>query len=165
MSTKNAVVREGVSAGLVGALSIALWFALLDAFSGQMLATPIMLGTSLSSLVLQGAVPSAAGAILGYTLFHLVAFALIGIVFALVVNGAERVPSAFIGFAMLFVAFEVGFVGWTTVLAQGFGRLTWLQVFAANLIAAGAMGFYMWRRHPTLPARVTQELAGIGAEG
>lgn len=165
MSTQNAVVREGVSAGLIGALAIALWFALVDALSGHILATPIMLGTSVSSLVLQGAVPSAAGAILGYTLFHFVVFALIGIVFSYVVNSAERVPSAFIGFAMLFVAFEVGWVGWTTVLAEGFGRLTWLQVFIANLIAAVTMGLYMWRQHPSLPARVTQELAGISAEG
>jgi hypothetical protein len=165
MSTQNAVVREGVSAGLIGALAIALWFALLDAISGHMFATPIMLGTSVGSLVLQGAVPSAAGAILGYTLFHFAVFALIGIVFSFVVNSAERVPSAFIGFAMLFVAFEVGWVGWTMVLAEGYGQLTWLQVFIANLIAAVTMGLYMWRQHPSLPARVTQELAGISAEG
>ena len=162
---QNRVVREGVSAGLIGALAIAVWFAIIDAISGRVLATPIMLGTSLSSLVLQGAVPSPAGAILGYTLFHFAIFALIGIVFSFVVNSAERVPSAFIGFAMLFVAFEVGWVGWTTVLAEGFGELTWLQVFLANLIAALTMGLYMWRQHPSLPRRVTQELAGVGIEG
>ncbi len=165
MSTQNAVVREGVSAGLIGALAIAVWFAILDAISGHPLATPIMLGTSVSSLLLQNVVPSPAGAILGYTVFHFTIFSLLGIAFSYVVNSAERVPSAFIGFAMLFVAFEVGWVGWTTVLAEGFGQLTWLQVFIANLIAAVTMGLYMWRQHPSLPARVTQELAGVSADG
>jgi hypothetical protein len=164
MSTQNHVVREGISAGLIGAMAIAAWFAILDAVSGHLLATPVMLGTSLGSLVLQGAAPSTAGAFLGYTIFHFGLFAIIGIAFSFVVNGAERVPSAFIGFAMLFVAFEVGWVGWTMVLAEGFGQLTWLQVFLANLIASVAMGFYMWRQHPTLPRRVTQELAGVSAE-
>jgi hypothetical protein len=166
MSTKNAVFREGISAGLIGATSIAVWFAIIDAISGHLLATPVMLGTSLGSLVLQGAsTPSTAAAFLGYTVFHFALFSVIGLAFSFVVNGSERVPSAFIGFGMLFVAFEVGWVGWTMVLAEGFGSLTWLQVFIANLIASVAMGFYMWRQHPTLPRRVTEELAGVGVSG
>jgi hypothetical protein len=164
MSTQNHVVREGISAGLIGAMAIAVWFAILDAISGHLLATPVMLGTSLGSLVLQGAAPSTAAAFLGYTVFHFAMFAVIGIGFSFVVNSAERFPSAIIGFGMLFVAFEVGWVGWTMVLAEGFGRLTWLQVFMANLIASVSMGFYMWRQHPTLPLRVTQEIAGVNAE-
>ena len=123
-----------------------------------------MLGTSLASLVMQGTSLSTAGAFLGYTVCHFALFIVIGIVFSFVVNSAERVPSAFIGFGMLFVAFEVGWVGWTMVLAQGCGELTWQQVFIANRIASVAMGVYMWRQHPTLPKRVTQELAGVGAE-
>ena len=145
MATGNRVVREGVSAGLIGATSIAVWFAILDLVNWQLLATPVMLGKTLGS----------------YTLFHFAIFIAIGIAFSFVVNGAERVPSTIIGFGMLFVAFEVGWVGWTMVLAQGFGELTWLQVFIANLIASVAMGTYMWRQHPSLPRHVTQELAGV----
>ena len=52
MATKQNVVREGISVGLIGAVSIALWFAILDAIQGELLATPIMLGTSLGSLLL-----------------------------------------------------------------------------------------------------------------
>lgn len=164
MATKNSVVREGISAGLIGAVSIAAWFAIIDAIQGNMFATPVMLGTALASLLMQGDVPSAAGAFLGYTVFHFTVFMIVGVVFSLIVNGAERVPSAFIGFGMLFVAFEVGWVGWTMVLARGLGELTWLQVFIANLIAAGAMGLYMWRQHPALPMKVTAELAGVAAD-
>ena len=160
MSTNNAIAREGISAGLIGATAIAVWFAIIDAMQGKFLGTPVMLGNSVASLFLEGGLPSRAGAFLGYTLFHFAAFCLVGIIFSWVVNSAERVPSAFIGFAGLFVAFEVGWIGLTTVLARGFGELTWAQVFIANLIAAATMGFYMWRQHPALPQRVNAALAG-----
>lgn len=160
MATGNAVAREGISAGLIGATTIAVWFAILDAVQGRMFATPIMLGNSLGSLFLGGDPPSKAGAFIGYTAFHFALFIVVGLVLAWVVNASERTPSAFIGFAGLFVAFEVGWIGWTTVLAQGFGELTWLQVFAANLIGAGSMGWYLWRQHPKLAGRVDRVLAG-----
>ncbi|WP_337172753.1 hypothetical protein [Gemmatimonas aurantiaca] len=160
MSTNNAIAREGISAGLIGAMAIAVWFAILDAMRGDLLGTPVMLGNSIASLFLDGQLPSRAGAFLGYTLFHFSVFCIVGLVFSWVVNSAERTPSAFIGFAGLFVAFEVGWIGITTMLARGFGELTWMQVFVANLIAAAAMGAYMWRMHPALPRRVDAALAG-----
>jgi hypothetical protein len=159
-TSDNHVVREGISAGLIGAGAIALWFAIIDLVQGKMFATPITLGTSLGSIFFGGDPPSQAGAFIGYTLFHFVLFAVIGIVLSWVVNSAERTPSAFIGFAGLFVAFEVGWIGWTTVLSQSFGEISWLQVFVANLIAAGVMGWYMWRQHPALGKRVNRVVAG-----
>ncbi len=159
MSTeRNSVVREGVSAGLIGATAIAVWFGVLDAVAGQLLATPIMLGSSLATLFTGSAAPDPAAAFLLYTVFHFGMFTAIGLFFAWVVSLAEEAPSALIGFTGLFVMFEVGWVGWTTVLAQGFGELTWLQVFIANLIGAAAMGYYMYRQHPALPRRVRQVL-------
>jgi hypothetical protein len=160
MASNNTVVREGVSAGLIGATSIAAWFGILDAVQGNVFGTPIMLGTSLGTLFLNGETPSRAGAFLLYTVFHFALFSGIGLLFSWVVNQAEKVPSSFIGFLGLFVAFEVGWIGWTSVLAEGFGELTWAQVFVANLIAAAAMGLYMWRQHPALPKRVSAVLAG-----
>lgn len=159
MASKNSVVREGISVGLIGAVSIAVWFGIIDAIQGHSFATPVLLGTSLGSLFMQGDVPSAAGAFLGYTVFHFTVFMLVGVLFSLIVHGAEKTPSALFGFGMLFVAFEVGWIGWTMVLARGLGELTWLQVFIANLIATVTMSLYMWRQHPTLPKRVTQEFA------
>lgn len=161
MSASQKVVREGISAGLIGALAIAVWFAIVDLLRGELLATPIMLGTSLASLFLRDVPPSAAGAFLSYTLFHFAAFMVVGLGFAWIVDKAESAPSALIGFAGLFVVFEVGWVGWTAVLAEGsYGKLSWLQVFLANIIAAGVMGWYMWRQHPALPRRVGAVLAG-----
>lgn len=157
---RNTVIREGVSAGLIGATAIAIWFGILDAIAGSLLATPIMLGSSLASVFQGVGAPSAPAAFLLYTVFHFALFVGIGLVFAWVVSKAEETPSAMIGFIGLFVIFEVGWVGWTSVLSQGFGELTWLQVFIANLIGAAAMGYYMYRQHPALPGRVGQVLAG-----
>jgi hypothetical protein len=160
MSTTNKVAREGISAGLIGASAIAVWFAILDAVQGNLLATPVMLGKSFGSLFLQNVEPSFAASFLGYTVLHFALFTMIGMVFSWVVNAGEQTPSVLVGFLGLVVVFEVGWVGWTSVLSQGFGELTWLQVFIANLIGAAAMGLYMWRQHPALPRRVSAVLAG-----
>jgi hypothetical protein len=39
--------QEGIAAGVIGALAIALWFLILDSFSGRPLYTPTVLGTAL----------------------------------------------------------------------------------------------------------------------
>ncbi len=160
MGDMNRVSREGIAAGLIGGTVVAVWFALLDAIQGNFLATPIMLGTSLGSLFLGGDTPGSAGAFLGYTLFHYTAFIVAGIGFAWVVNGAEKVPSVIIGLLGLLAVFEVWWVGGTYLLTKGFGQLTWLQVFIANIIGAGTMAAYMWRQHPSLASRVDAVLAG-----
>lgn len=157
-TARSTVIREGVSAGLIGATAIAVWFGILDAVAGGLLATPVMLGSSLATLFSPDAAPSAAAAFVLYTLFHYAIFTVIGLFFAWVVSLAEQAPSALIGFIGLFVMFEVGWIGWTMVLSQGFGELTWLQVFIANLIGSAAMGYYMYRQHPALPRRVSQVL-------
>jgi hypothetical protein len=154
----NSIVREGVSAGLIGATVIAVWFAVVDVLAAGLLSTPIMLGRSLATLFLDGREASSAAAFLLYTVFHYAMFVGIGLLLAWVINMAERTPSAMIGFIGLFIIFEVGWVGWTSVLAQGFGELTWLQVFIANIIGAAAMGYYMYRQHPGLPGRVRRTL-------
>jgi hypothetical protein len=162
MGDMNRVSREGIAAGLIGGTAVAVWFAILDAFRSQFLATPVMLGTSLGSLFLAGDTPGQAAAFLGYTLFHFTAFVIAGIGFSWVINGAEKVPSVAIGLLGLLAVFEVWWVGGTYLLTKGFGDLTWLQVFIANIIGAAVMSLYMWRQHPSLARRVDAELAGVG---
>ncbi len=157
-SDGNTIVREGVSAGLIGATAIAIWFAILDAISGSLLATPIMLGASLATVFQGVGAPSNPAAFLLYTVFHYALFIGIGLLFAWVVTKAEKAPSALIGFIGLFVAFQVGWVGWTSVLAQRFGEIAWYQVFIANVIASASMGYYMYRQHPALPGKLNKLL-------
>lgn len=159
-------VREGVTAGMIGALVIALWFVGIDAFRGELLGTPVELGNSLLSLFLPADVaPSQAAAFLAYTMFHFGAFMAVGVIAATVVNASEQTPSALLGFGLLFVTFEIGWLGFTTMLSLGrFGALSWLQVFLANLLASVAMGVYLWRQHPGLARRVNLELSGAPQE-
>ncbi len=160
MIEKNRVIPEGIATGLIGATAVAVWFFILDLIQGKMLATPIMLGNSLGTMFLAGDSPSTAAAFLGYTVFHYLAFIAVGIVFAWVVNGAEKVPSVAIGLLGLLAVFEVFWVGVTYLLSRAFGELTWLQVFIANIIGAAAMTFYLWRQHPMLASKVDAALAG-----
>ena len=147
------VFREGVLAGIIGATAIAVWFFIVDLVTGQPLLTPTTLGRAVFSVL--GTVPEAESPIvhvLAYTVFHVAAFITIGIVAAAMVRLAGDEPSVLLGFAILFVAVEVGFYAFVAVLSQvtPLGQLAWWQVMVGNLIAAAAMGFYLVRKHPVL---------------
>jgi hypothetical protein len=162
MLLQNRTLREGITAGVLGATAVAVWFLILDTVAGRPFATPAMLGSSLATLFGTPGDGSATVHVLGYTLFHYAAFILAGLILASVVNNAENEPSLLIGFVILFIAFEIGWYGWTALLArpESFGQLAWYQVMVANLIAASTMGVYMYRRHATLPRRFMASLAG-----
>jgi uncharacterized membrane protein YphA (DoxX/SURF4 family) len=147
------IVREGAIAGITGATCVAVWFFIVDLIAGHPLFTPTTLGRALFTVL--GRVPEAAWPavyVLGYTVFHYAAFIGVGIVAASVVAWASREPAILLGFAILFVAFEVGFYGFVALLqhASPLGELAWYQVMIGNLIAAIAMGLVIWRAHPRL---------------
>jgi hypothetical protein len=162
MLEQHRTLREGVVAGALAATAVAIWFLVLDTVGGRPLATPAMLGASLSSLFGMPGSADTLGAILGYTAFHFAAFAIAGLIGATVMNNAEEEPSMLIGFFILFVFFEIGFYGLTAILSRSayFGRLAWYQVLVANLIAAATIGTYLFRRHPGLARRFAHSLAG-----
>jgi len=156
------MLREGVISGLLGAAAVAVWFFVIDIVSGRPFGTPLMLGRSVASLFGGGEGGSTATYVLGYTVVHVLVFVLVGLVVAAIFNNAESEPSLLIGFLILFVAFEVGWYGWTALLAgsENFGQLAWYQVLLGNLVATAVMGAYMWRAHPGLFDRFSNELAG-----
>jgi hypothetical protein len=162
MAIANRTVREGVVAGLVAAGAVAVWFLLLDLVAGRPFGTPRLLGESITSLFGGTGGGSATLYVLGYTVFHLIAFTIAGMVVSAVVNQAEEEPSILWGLLILFVAFELAWYGMTAILTQGeaFGSLAWYQVMVANLIAAAAMGAYLYRRHPALAGRAAHAVAG-----
>ena len=90
--------------------------------------------------------------VLAYTVFHYAAFILLGLIAAMIVDVAQREPSILLGFVVLFVAMEVGFYALMGLLqrATPLGSLAWYNVMLGNLLAATAMGFYLWRTHPAL---------------
>lgn len=147
-------LRHGVLAGLIGATTIALWFLIVDAIAGRAFFTPTVLGASLFDLV--GGAFGGRGQFANvamYTVVHYALFVAIGVVAAYATNAAERKPSKLTGFVLLFVALELGVLSLTALMVRSplFGPIAWWQFGIANLIAAWAMGMYIWRTHHPLP--------------
>ena len=149
------VLREGIVAGLIGAVVVAVWFLVVDFAQGEPLRTPLLLGTAL----LRGV--SGVQAIMMYTLLHGVAFAAIGLVAAALVAAADRQPIFTLGLIIFFTAFEVFFFGAVRILAKWvLDEIAGWTIFVGNLLSAAAMLGYFIRRHPGL----THGLASTWAE-
>lgn len=161
---RKAIIREGVLAGVIGATSVVLWFLLIDLTAGQPLRTPALLGRA--AFGVSGELGRAyfdlfgdpqVGAsdlpfVIGYTGFHYFAFILAGLLVSVIVQWAEEEPTVLAGALILFVVFEVAFHGLLTAFRAFpvLGVLAWQNVAIGNLVAAVAMGAYMWRTHPAL---------------
>jgi hypothetical protein len=150
---EHRVLREGMVVGLMGAGVVALWFLILDGVMGRLLFTPAALGSVVfHGATSPGAVQVDALTILGYTALHLAAFGVVGVIAAAIFAYAEdRHAYVLLGAVLLFVAFETFFIGIVTLLAQWLlALIPWWSILVANLLAAGVMGTYLWRKHPML---------------
>jgi hypothetical protein len=142
-------------AGALGALTIALWFLVLDTLEGRPLWTPTVLGTALfrggAGLGTPDTLPVSFEMVLMFTWVHVLAFVAIGGIVAHLLGYAERHPGAGFGILLLFVIFHFGFMVAAAVVAAPVLRVlsSW-SVLAANLLAAAAMTAYFRRRHPDL---------------
>jgi hypothetical protein len=149
------VYQEGIIAGIVGALTVALWFLAVDAVHGRPFYTPTVLGTALFG---RGVLPATLDTVAPsldmvamFTWVHLLAFAVIGVVVSRLIAMAERNPTLGFGFVLLFVILEACFTAAAMIVAAPvLHALTWPAILVANLLAAAAMAGYFWLRHPTL---------------
>jgi hypothetical protein len=143
------VAREGILAGLAGAVAVAVWFLLYDLAAGMPLRTPALLAAVLfhglrdpSALVIT--VPL----VLEYTAVHGLAFIAFGIVIAGLLTLADREPRLLLGLVMLFCCFEVFAVAMIAALAEWlFESIAWWTILTANLIAALVMLGVFFRHH------------------
>ncbi len=146
----HSITAEGTDVGIIGGLAVAIWFLILDTISGRPLLTPSMLG----QVVLMGdATPDTGGIVFGaillYTAFHFVVFALLGMGLVALVHWATENPVVRYALLPVFLAFEVIFYGLLEVLSEGTGQLfPFWAVVSANTLAAVSMGLYLWIRHP-----------------
>ncbi|MBI2460925.1 MAG: hypothetical protein HYV61_05440 [Candidatus Rokubacteria bacterium] len=152
------VIREGIVAGLLGASIVAVWFLAYDAFKGQPLRTPALLGAAVfQGLTDPAAVEISLGVILGYTVLHGLAFAVFGMVVAVLLVAAERQPVLLLGLFMLLAAFEVFFFGVVMIFGQSLvGALLWWEIFVANLLALAGMLLYFFLGHRALGRRLME---------
>jgi hypothetical protein len=149
---------EGISAGVVGAAVVAIWFFVLDVFNGRPFYTPNILGYALFrrdvGLNELQTLPISFEMVLIYTWVHALAFCVIGGVAARLLALAERNVNVGFGILLFFVIFEFGFVAAALVFAEPMlHALAWPAVLTGNLLAAAAMGLYFWRHHLDLAIR------------
>lgn len=148
----DGLLREALVAGIGGGAVIAVWFLLLDTLQGRPLWTPLVLGSALFHRPEVAPLADLALSflmILVYTLVHGLAFIAIGGLAARLFVEAERHPAWLFGLLLFFVFFCAGFVTLVAAAASPvLGHLSPLAVLAGNLLAAGFMLRYLWRRHP-----------------
>ena len=149
------VYTEGITAGILGAATVAVWFFVLDVFNGHPFYTPNVLGNALfhrgvGSEELQK-LPVSFEMVLTYTWVHCLAFCILGGVASKLLDLAERNVNVGFGILLGFVIFEFGFVFAALILAEPILRaLAWPAVLIGNFLAAAAMSLYFWRHHPNL---------------
>lgn len=160
--SRRSVVREGTVAGLLGAVAVAIWFLIVDAARGTPLLVPSALGHILFHATGTAGSEGRTAHVILYSVFHVAAFVVVGVLAAAILRRSERRPSLLAGAFVLFVVFEVGFYGMTSLLAQSrtLGVPAWYMVLAGNFIASLTMGAYLWRAYPNVPRSVDAALSG-----
>jgi hypothetical protein len=154
------VVREGLAVGLLGAGVVALWFLVVDSVVGRPLFTPAALGSALfhGASAAENVIVSV-GTVVGYTMFHVSAFLVVGLVASALVTQVEKFPPLAFGLLLLFVVFETFFVLIAAMLGAWLMReLAWWSVLMGNVLAAGSMGAYLWKAHPNLRERLRDDV-------
>jgi len=152
------LLAQGLVTGLVGAATVALWFFALDVAAGRPLRTPAALGAAMlfgASNV--ASVQANIGLVAAYTVVHVAAFAVAGIVFVAIAEQVERTPALILIAVMAAIVLEAVVVSVMALGAQWvLGALGVWTVVAANVLAVCAMGWYVWATHPVLRRRLRE---------
>ena len=165
--SERSILREGIVAGLIGAIVVAVWFLVVDTLRGHPLETPMFLGAALffgikTAIGLQVSLLP----IIGYTAVHGLAFLAFGIIAAAVIAATDREPALVIAVVILFACFETFFLGVVSVLGRGVQDvLVWWEILIANLLAAMAMLWYFLLGHRALPRILIGSWGSVLREG
>ena len=149
-------LTDGVTAGLIGAFTVAGWFLMLDTDRGEPFATPALLG----AVILHGvhnppALHVTPHLVAEYSVIHFAAFVIFGLVAAWLIAAVEREPSLKGGVIALFVCFEFFFLALIGALSYtALETLVWWRIIMANFLATAAMFGFFGVRHPVLSVRL-----------
>jgi hypothetical protein len=149
----GSVAVDGLFAGILGALAVALTFLVLDLLRGEPLHTPSVLGTllfrgSAASHEMGVDVPMA----VAYNGVHFLAFVIGGLLASYVATLLDRAPRYwYLGFVA--VAFLLAGILYAdaAVDVAGLGRM---RLFTGALVGILVMGAYLWWCHPGIAQHV-----------
>lgn len=162
-----AVVREGVMAGLLGAIIVAAWFLVSDFIGGHPFRTPAQLGAIIfAGMSRPPTFAVTAAMVLGYTGLHVFAFILFGVAASITMYASEREPLLALGVLVLFLWFELCFAGFVTYLDHAaVQQLGWWNIAGANLLALAAIIGWYEHRHPRVVPRLFERWQEVKHEG
>jgi hypothetical protein len=147
------IVADGLVAGILAHVAIALVLVFSDLFAGRwLLYTPTLVGTVLLEGGRQGCqVTPSATVLLAYTSVHLTTLILFGFLASWLVQGSQERPILWFGALCVFI-----FVAWHVsaaalgLLGQAQECLSLWPATLAGFAGALAMAGYLWRSHPGL---------------
>jgi hypothetical protein len=147
------IIAEGLVAGVLAHLAIAIVLVLADLFAGRWpFYTPTLVGSMLLEGGVQGCqVAPSATILLAYTSIHLVTLMFFGLLASWLMHGSEKQPILWLGALFVFI-----FVAWHLagavlgVLGPAQECLSLWPPSVAGVAGALAMAVYLWRSHPGL---------------
>lgn len=151
---EHSTVREGLVAGFLGAAIVAAWYFVFDLAQGRPFRTPNVLGKVFFRGDLQpGGTEIVPELVAGYTVLHLVMFALVGMGLTFLVHLATRNLGLRMGVWLgLVVAFCL-FAGLTYMAHTATNeRVPLWSVVGGTLASVVGMAWYLVRRHPGIRA-------------
>lgn len=156
---EKSVFQRGITVGLIGAVTVAVWFFIIDLALGRPLFTPAALGSTFFLGIRDLAeVEVGVGTVLGYSAAHLLGFAALGMLVVGLVTRARSRPNFLLALLLLFVVWQALFFGLLAIAAEFLlGALAWWSVAVGNFLAALTMGFYLWKGDPDLQEAVRRQ--------
>ena len=151
---EHSTVREGLVTGLIGAAIVAAWYFVFDVAAGQPFRTPNVLGKVLFRGDLQPGVREIApGIVAGFTVIHLIVFALVGTGLTLLIHLATRNLGLRMGVWLGLVVSFLLFAGLTYAATTASDeRIPLWSVVGGALVGVVGMAWYLIRRHPGIRA-------------
>ncbi|MEJ2677686.1 MAG: hypothetical protein P8174_01265, partial [Gemmatimonadota bacterium] len=148
----------GLVAGLVGYAVIAVFYGALGLVTGGgVFRTASVLGSALFYGARDGQAVAGPGPIFAVNGLHLLVMLALGLGAAWLVARAERQPSIWYPVFFLFLAaFIVNYAAVLVLLTEVGHLVPWWSSAAADLLAAGGMGAYLWWAHPRLREELRQ---------
>jgi len=153
---EHSTVREGLIAGLLGAVLVATWYFVFDAAAGRPFHTPNVLGKVFFRGDLEPGVRQIVpGVVAGYTVLHVVMFAIVGTVLTLLVHLASRNLSLRMGLWMGLVVAFCFVTGVTFALNTATeARVPLWSVIGGSVVGIAGMAWFLLSRHPRIRSEV-----------
>lgn len=165
--SRTRIIVDGAVAGLIGGLVIAAWFFIFDAANGHPMETPAILAATMLHGVRQPVMTGAAWTLVAeYSVVHFLAFAIIGIIGALLIDAAEDHPEMFATLLIFTIGFEVFFIALIIMLGPAAESAVsiWKGMIGNLLATATMLAFFFWRQ-PILARNLLGPWTSVVKEG